>query len=337
MTEQFAALERYGWSEVLARRLLEYNEDLTPARVVSVHEGLSEVVTAEGRELVWNSIPPARLRPVTGDWVGLGQKLFERSQPKQTTARRRPRPEGTSPPDRRRRGIATVLPRASMLHRRLARAGDAEAAIAANVDLVLVVGSLTTRLRMEALVRYLAVAARGGIPARVVLTKCDLRRPAPEELEAMTRILGLHEGPHVVSAITGEGLESLDDHVRRRATSTLLGPSGAGKSTLVNRIFGQVLQRIADVSRSGAGRHTTTASHLYLAERGALYVDTPGVHRVGDPSTQDLEELFGDIRGLSSGCRYPSCGHRTEPDCAVLPGVDPARLALYLSLRSRAS
>lgn len=333
-----AALERYGWNEDLARQFLTSgHESLTAARVVSVHEGLSEVASAEGNELVWNSIPPARLRPVIGDWVGVGQERFVRSQPKQSATRWRPRPEGASPPDQARRGIAVVLPRATVLHRRLADEGDPDAAIAANVDVVLVVASLTTRLRMEALIRYLALAARGGITARVVLTKRDLRRPAREELDAMARILRLAPGPHVVSAVTGEGLEGLDVHVRPGTTSVLVGPSGAGKSTLINRIFGQVLQPTGEVSRKGAGRHTTTASRLHLAESGALYVDTPGVHRVGDPSTELLDEVFDDVRRLSSACRYPSCGHRTEPSCAVVARVDPARLALYLALRARRS
>ena len=333
--DQHTALGPYGWNEALARQLRTHDGALTPARVVSVHEGLSEVVTAAGKELVWNSIPPVRLRPVTGDWVGLGQQWFERSHPKQTTSRWRARPEGASPPDRRRRGVAIVLGRAAVLPRRLAGDGDTNIAIAANVDLVLVVASLANRLRMEALIRYLALAARGTISAGVVLTKVDLRRPAQEELDSLQRTLRLEEAPHLVSAVTGEGLDELEARIPPRTTSVLLGPSGAGKSTLVNWVFGQAVQPTGEVSHTGAGRHTTTASHLRLAENGCLYVDTPGVHRLGDLPAEMLDEMFDEVHELSGACRYPSCGHRSESACAVRAGVDGARLALYLSLRRR--
>jgi ribosome biogenesis GTPase len=330
-------LHPYGWGEALGANFGRH-PTLSPARVLSVHEGLSLVATAEAEELVWNNVPPARHKVVVGDWVGVAQERFERSQPKQPAARRSRAGSVLDSRERGRRGIVLVLPRPTVLHRRLA--GSPDDLIASHVDVVLVVASLAPRLRLESLVRYVALAVRGGLTPSIVLTKVDLRRPSGGELASIRRALALDD-VQAISAVTGEGLEHFTP--APRTTSVLIGPSGAGKSTLLNALFGADLQVTRAVSRGGAGQHTTTASRLHVSTNGAMYIDTPGVHQLGRIDHDLVAAVFADVVQIGNDCRYPSCVHRTEPDCAVQGAIadgrlSAARLDLYRTLhRDQAS
>ena len=55
-----------------------------------------------------------------------------------------------------------------------------------------------------------------------------------------------------------------------------------------------------------------------------------------------MRDLFPDFVRLQSGCRFPSCTHDHEPDCAVRDAVDAGQLsdtryASYLELLDEAS
>lgn len=67
--------------------------------------------------------------------------------------------------------------------------------------------------------------------------------------------------------------------------------------------------------------------HL-LADQGGLIIDTPGLREVQIPTHQDnnLEEAFADIIELGLQCRFPDCGHLSEPSCAVKAAVIDGRI-----------
>src|SRR5207247_7631486 len=140
---------------------------------------------------------------------------------------------------------------------------------------------------------------------------------------------------HVVSAVTGEGLDDLRTHLGRGRTAALLGSSGVGKSTLVNRLAGQHLLATADIRRDGRGRHTTSHRELVLLPDGGLVLDTPGMRELRLwESEEGLGEAFGDVEALAARCRFSDCAHRSEPGCAIRSALargelDRARYASY--------
>jgi ribosome biogenesis GTPase / thiamine phosphate phosphatase len=227
--------------------------------------------------------------------------------------------------------IAAVRERRRTIVRRAAGETTAAQVLAANVDLALVVESLSEpgERRVE---RLLGLALGSGVPAALVLTKADLVDDAQEAAARFARGLGVTDAV-AVSAVDGTGLGILRAMLEPGTTAALLGRSGAGKSTLVNSLLGEQRQATRPVrAGDGRGRHTTVTRELIPLPGGGLIVDTPGLRSIG--LWDGAGAAFDDIDRLAAGCRFRDCRHDCEPGCAVREAVDPTRLAGWHKLES---
>ncbi len=302
-------LRRLGWDEAT-----EVPGGLAPGRVIAQHRGAwvvaaedgDHVATLAGR-LIHSGEPP----PTVGDWVGLGPDAV----------------------------IAALLPRRGVL-RRAHPGGASEAqALAAHVDLALIVTGLDRDLNERRIERWLALALDGGVEPLLVLSKADLHLdPGAVVATWEARSGGL--AVIAISVRSGVGLEALGARLAPGKTAVLLGSSGAGKSTLVNTLLGEDRQATAPVrATDDRGRHTTTRRELITLPGGALLIDTPGLRlpRLWEPDAAP-DGAFADVEALAEGCRFADCRHDGEPGCAVRGAVEPARLLHWEKLgRERAS
>jgi ribosome biogenesis GTPase / thiamine phosphate phosphatase len=200
-------------------------------------------------------------------------------------------------------------------------------AVAANVDVALVVATLSRDVSLRGLERYLALAWESGALPVVVLTKTDLAEDVASSV-AEAQLVAPGVDVVALSSVTGEGIDALERLLHPRRTAVLLGPSGAGKSTLINRLLGAERLRTAEARADGKGRHTTTHRELVRLRGGALLIDTPGMRELQLwDANAGLGATFADIQELSAGCRFRDCRHETEPACAVRAAVDVGRLA----------
>ncbi len=295
---QLLALAPYGWSDRWAALLAEH-PGCAPARVVR-HDGSGLLLaTADGivaAPLTRRLDPP----PTVGDWIAC---------------------EGTEP--------VAVLERSSLLTRRAAE-GDFSQALAANVDLVLLVCGLDRPVKAGRLARAATLAWDAGATPVVVLTKALRTLETEAARDAVVAELA-ESSPTlrvlVTSAKEGLGLEPLRDLARDK-TVTMLGESGAGKSSLLNALTGEESATIGAVREGDAkGRHTTTTRELYVLPTGGTLIDSPGIRSVGlwvDPDAVDA--TYEDIDELATGCKFANCEHDSEPSCAVRDAVDAGTL-----------
>jgi ribosome biogenesis GTPase len=84
----------------------------------------------------------------------------------------------------------------------------------------------------------------------------------------------------------------------------------------------------SEVRRSGKGRHTTTVATLISLDFGGELVDTPGVRELGvnDVGRKELAHHFQEFEPFLDKCRFKSCSHITEPECAVKDAVEAGKI-----------
>jgi ribosome biogenesis GTPase / thiamine phosphate phosphatase len=305
------SLAQLGFGPDLAAAFEPFAGDgLLPGRVAVEHRGALILYGRDGE--IWADVP-GRLRhradssvdlPAVGDWVAY-------------------RPGAGSG----RAAVAAVLPRRTAFVRKTAGFEAVGQVVAANIDVVFCVTSIVDDLSEHRLERYLTLAWESGAEPVCVLTKSDLSADA-EAAAALLSGVTFGVPVHLVSAMTGEGIDRLAGLLTAGRTAALVGSSGVGKSTLVNRLLGHERQATAGVREDGRGRHTTTRRELVRLPDGGLLIDTPGMRELTLwDADEGLGQAFEDVEQLAERCRFSDCAHRTEPGCAVQAAIAVGALA----------
>ena len=311
-------IEQYGWNS-------SWQEKITapgiPGRVTLEHKNLYRVVTGDGE---WLCSLSGKYRhqhnhiefPCVGDWVMVEQM-----------------------PGEEKGIIHQVLPRTSQFSRKMAGETSDIQLIAVNVDYVFLAMSLNHDFNVRRLERYLLAAWDSGSNPVIVLTKkdqCADTGPYLRQVEAVAFGVPVY----AVSALTGEGIEELQQQLAGSKTGALLGSSGVGKSSLINALSGNERMLVQDIREDDSkGRHTTTHREMILLPEGGLMIDTPGMRefQLGDYS-EGVEAGFSDVEDLALACRFRDCAHNDEPGCRVQEALrngelDAGRYRSYLKLK----
>jgi ribosome biogenesis GTPase len=316
-----------GWSAHWANALagLELSEG-EPARVIQEHREAYILSTEKGE---FPAEVSGRFRhqslsrrdfPAVGDWVIMTQH------------------DAASPCI-----IQTVLPRRSAFLRRAAGVKSEEQVVAANVDTALLVSGLDQDFNPRRIERYLTLSYESGAAPIILLNKADL---CPDLDAALLRVEQVACGVpiHALSAVEGEGLDTIRKHLQPGTTGVLLGSSGVGKSTLLNALLGVNQAKTAPVrADDDKGRHTTTHRELIPLPDGALLIDTPGMRELQLLADEtSVATSFDDVAEYTGACRFSDCSHTGEPGCAVQAALEegslePARYESYLQQRKEAA
>jgi len=215
--------------------------------------------------------------------------------------------------------IENILPRRSMLIRPMV----------ANVDQVVITfAAVNPDINPTLIDRFLVLAESSDMDILIIINKTDLADIAQvASIAAIYRDIGYHL--IFTSTKTGEGIAELHARLCDRIT-VFAGPSGAGKSSLLNAlqpglalITGEVSQKI------GRGKHTTRYAELLPLAAGGFVVDTPGfgLTEFSDIGEKELAYSFLDLARKAPGCKFNTCLHHKEPQCAVKQAVADGEIA----------
>jgi ribosome biogenesis GTPase len=223
--------------------------------------------------------------------------------------------------------IVAVRPRTNQLARPDSHNRALWHVLAANVDAVVIVGSVAEPNYKPAFIdRYLVLASACGVASRVVINKADLGDAGPAV--ALYRSLGLPTYATVANAAGDAETERLRGDLAGLVV-VFAGQSGVGKSSLVNVIYPGLGAKVSHVAVGGLGRHTTTAARSYVVPGGGRVIDTPGIRECGIAGLEalDVALLYPDIARFQPDCRFTDCTHLHEPGCAVEAAVQRGEIA----------
>lgn len=232
--------------------------------------------------------------------------------------------------------ITGHLPRHSLLY----RPPNKKKLIAANIDCLITVAAPPALFSEDRIDRSIVAAHALGLPALILLHKKDLL--TGREKDSLTEKLQIYQkaGFSTCESSTRipEGMDLLREHLKGKS-AVLTGPSGVGKSSIIAVLTGDTTIRTGDVSGQGRGKHTTTATRLYLLPGGGSLIDSPGIREF---SLQDIdaESLFAgypEFAPYEGKCRFRNCRHLAEPDCALVAAskkgeISAERLSRYQNM-----
>ena len=233
--------------------------------------------------------------------------------------------------------VTEILPRANVLSRRDFRGRIR--AVAANIDLLIVVSSWRPAPNFEMLDRYLVAASRLPADVLLVMNKSDLRADF-SDAEQDAALLEYQQIGYEVLETDAHSAKGLDELRQRLAgkTAVLVGQSGVGKSSLTVCLLPEEEIRVGEIAATGEGKHTTTVSTLYPVSEGAL-IDSPGVRDFALPELDaaELQVGYPEFDAVEMACRFNNCTHQHEPGCAIKTAVEQGvvprlRYQRYLSL-----
>jgi len=199
-----------------------------------------------------------------------------------------------------------------------------EQIIAANIDYAFCVVSVDKpKFNNRVLDRMLVTVESCEITPIIVINKYDLVKKKKRDFwyDLYTTL-----GYKVIrsSTITGQGIDEIKDLIKNK-TSVFIGHSGVGKSSILNQLDPRINQKVGEVSEAwNKGRHTTVTARLFKLDNNTFVIDTPGVREI-EPyglTREDITHYFREIAIVARNCKFNSCTHTHEPDCAVKEAVE---------------
>ena len=176
--------------------------------------------------------------------------------------------------------------------------------------------------------RFLVLMEQQGMETIICFNKKDqIEKEAQEALVRIYRNSGCKV--LLISAKQEEGIEELEILLKGK-TTVLAGPSGVGKSTILNLLHPQANMETGDISKKiGRGRHTTRHSELFYMGGGTYLFDTPGFSSLslGEMEKEELREYYPEFFPYTKECKYLSCLHDREPECAIKEAISHGKIA----------
>lgn len=176
--------------------------------------------------------------------------------------------------------------------------------------------------------RFLIMAEHEKLEIIICLNKVDLAVEKALELKNVYEIAKYK----VIntSTKTGIGIEELKNSLNNNI-SVFAGPSGAGKSSLLNAISPNFKLETGDVSsKTKRGKHTTRHVELLDLHENTFVLDSPGFSSLNVEFIEEdieLRDYFREIKRYGEKCRFISCLHSNEPDCAVKEQVEKGNIS----------
>ena len=200
----------------------------------------------------------------------------------------------------------------------------------ANLDQLVILAAVYDPLPDLRLIGRVTVFAKWNqITPVIIFNKCDL--VSEDEQQKLVDVYKASGFPvYMCSTVTGQGIADIKA-VLHGKMSVLAGNSGVGKTSLMNAISDKWELATGEISdKSKRGKHTTRHVELFQMDKDTLIADTPGFSSLilpEDIKREELSRLFPEFLSRLGDCRFATCMHKNEPDCAVKEALENGEIA----------
>ena len=184
-----------------------------------------------------------------------------------------------------------------------------------NVDACLIVVASEPEPDFVLVDKVIVNCLEQNIEPVLIANKSDLNHLDLSEYEGIVKCFH-------ISAETGQGVAEVFEYVEGK-TVCLAGQSAVGKSSLINAILDSDECEIGELAKKiKRGKNTTRRIEIYNLG-GTYLMDTCGFSMLEtvDIEPENLRLYFDDLEMFRKECRFNTCTHINEPDCAVKPHV----------------
>ena len=207
------------------------------------------------------------------------------------------------------KGVVTeILPRKNRLHR----------PEIANVDVCFLVLASEPSPDLYLADKVLINCFQENIEPIILVNKCDLPNNAfdlvYENYSKIAKVIA-------VSAMDDSVLK-LKEYIDGKVVC-FAGQSAVGKTSILNALLPDLKGQVGGLSaKTGRGTHTTRHSSLHKVY-GGFVVDTCGFSLcdLNGIRSDELRLYLDDFVNIAHDCKFTSCTHTAEPDCAVKKAV----------------
>ena len=208
------------------------------------------------------------------------------------------------------KGVVTeILPRKNKLHR----------PEIANVDVCFLTLASEPSPDLYLADKVLINCFQEQIEPIILVNKCDLPNNA---LQLVQDNYGKIATILAISAMDDSVLK-LKEHISGKVVC-FAGQSAVGKTSILNALLPDLKGQVGGLSaKTGRGTHTTRHSSLHKVFDGFV-VDTCGFSLcdLNGIRSDELRLYLDDFVTISHDCKFTSCTHTVEPDCAVKRAVE---------------
>jgi ribosome biogenesis GTPase len=204
-----------------------------------------------------------------------------------------------------------------------------EQVIASNIDnIFIIVSTLEPDFNNKTLDRFLVACESSHIKTNIIINKTDL---ADEETLNQWANLYKEIGYRVflTSTKNSSGFTDLAKYLKGKK-NLFWGQSGVGKSSLLNLLYPNLKLKVGEISNyTSKGTHTTVTTVMIYVGEETYILDTPGVREI-DPfgiRKEDLGHYFKEFENYLNNCRFNTCTHHHEPDCAIIKALENGKVS----------
>lgn len=204
-----------------------------------------------------------------------------------------------------------------------------EQVIASNIDnIFIIVSTLEPDFNNKTLDRFLVTCESSHITTNIIFNKTDLAdEKTLNDWENLYKNIGYRV--FLTSTKSATGFTDLAKYLKEKK-NLFWGQSGVGKSSILNSLYPHLNLKVGEVSNyTSKGTHTTVTTVMIYVGDKTYILDTPGVREI-DPfgiRKEDLGHYFKEFENYINDCRFNTCTHHHEPDCAIIKALENGKIS----------